>query len=178
MKNNSNIYDIDGELIRAFDDTHHWDVKETQEKIKYYEDKIKEVGENSEKAKVYMDYIRNLTKHVWTLYAKMTPEEFNAELQKAKTQDNLQEQVENAINDLKKDLENDGSTEESNNDEIPGTASGDTESSTDGELGNAETIERECSDVHEEGPTTQDSLLVERTDVNNSMDEYIDYEEV
>ena len=178
MKNNSNIYDIDGELIRAFDDTHQWDVKETQEKIKYYEDKIKEVGENSEKAKIYMDYIHNLTKHVWTLYAKMTPEQFNAELQKAKTQDNLQEQVENAINNLKKDLENDGTAEESNNDEVSGATPGDTESSTDTKSGDVETIERECGDVHEEGPTTQDNLLVERTDVNNSMDEYVEFEEI
>ena len=50
MKNNSNIYDVDGELIRAFDDTHKWSIKEAQEKIEEYRKKIEEVGEDSEKA--------------------------------------------------------------------------------------------------------------------------------
>ena len=201
MKNNSNIYDIDGELIRAFDDTHKWSVKEAQEKIEYYRKKIEEVGEDSDKVAVYATYIRNLTKYVWELYAKMTPEQFNAELENAKKQENLQEQIQNAMEELKREVEedgtgvdntmeqslgeptsktevNDGTTETSTNDEVPGTITGDNESSANRESGDVETIERERSDVHEEGPTTQSDLLVERTDVNNSMDEYVTFEEV
>lgn len=30
MKNSSNIYDVDGELIRSIDDTHEWTIEEVQ----------------------------------------------------------------------------------------------------------------------------------------------------
>ena len=180
MKNNSNIYDFNGDLIRAFDDTHKWTIEEAQEKIKEYQEKIKEVGEDSKEAIIYATYIRNLTKYIWEQYAKMTPEEFAKHVEIAKKERSTSEQVENAINELKKELEdeNDRTTEESISNKIPGTIPGDNESNTNTEFGDDTAEQRESSDVHEEGPTAQSDLLVERTDVNNSMDEYVTFEEV
>lgn len=180
MKNNTNIYDVDGELIRAFGDNHKMTIEEAQEKIEQYKKKIEEVGEDSEKAKIYATYMRNLTRYVWEQYAKMTPQQLNDALTAAQKEKSVQEQVENAINELKKEVEdeNDGKTEENTSDEVLRTVPRDTEDSTNGESGDDSTIGREQSDIHEEGPTTQSDLLVERSDVNNSMDEYIDYEEV
>ena len=180
MKNNSNIYDVDGELIRAFDDTHKWSIKEAQEKIEQYRKKIEEVGEDSEKAKVYATYMRNLTRYIWEQYAKMTPEQFNAELESMQKERAIKDQVKEAVDELKKELEeeNDRTTEECTSDEIRGTVPGDNRNTTHTESGDDKTSERESSDVHEEGPTAQSDLLVERTDVNNVMDEYVDFEEV
>lgn len=180
MKNNSNIYDIDGTLIRAIDDTHKWSIKEAQEKIEEYRKKIEEVGEDSEKAKIYATYMRNLTKYVWEQYAKMTPKEFAEAMQTAQKERNITEQVETAINELKKDLEdeNDGTTEERTSDEVSGTIPGDQESNTNGEFGDDTTSERRSGYLHEEIPTTQSDLLVEREGMSTEMDEYVDFEEV
>lgn len=40
MKNNTNIYDVDGEIIRAAGDNHRFTIEEAQSKIKYYREKI------------------------------------------------------------------------------------------------------------------------------------------
>ena len=180
MKNNSNIYDFKGDLIRAFGDTHKWTIEEAQEKIKEYQEKIKEVGEDSKEAIIYATYIRNLTKYIWEQYAKMTPEEFKNRVEIAKKERNINEQVESAINELKKELEdeNDGTTEESTSDEIPGTLPRDNESDTNRESGDDTAEQRKSSNIHEERPTAQSDLLVERIDVNNNMDEYVSFEEV
>ena len=175
MKNNSNIYDIDGELIRSFDDTHRFTLEEAQNQMEKYRKKLQEMDEKDPKAVVYATYMRNLSNYIMTLYATMKPEELQARL---KAQDKLNEQVNEAIEQLKADIENDRTTEERTEDEIQGGTTGDSEYNTNGESGDDKTIERTISDVHEEGPTTQGDLLVERVDVNNNMDEYTEFEEV
>ena len=40
MKNNSNIYDIDGELIRSFDDTHIFTLEEAQNQNTSFEETL------------------------------------------------------------------------------------------------------------------------------------------
>ena len=111
MKNESNIYDIDGNLIRNIDDTHKWTVKEAREKIEYYRKKIEEIGENNEKSRIYVDYIRNLSKYILDLYSKMTPKELTEELNSQKAEKDIKQQVENAINELKKEIEDEKSSE-------------------------------------------------------------------
>jgi len=101
MKNYSNIYDIDGELIRAAGDTHKLTLKEAQDKAKYYTEKLKELDENDPKAKVYTTYIRNLTSYIISLYSKMKPEELESE---AKEQE-FNNQINKAINELKEEIE-------------------------------------------------------------------------
>lgn len=75
MNNKTNIYDIDGELIRAAGDNHEFTLEESKEKIKYYEDKLKELDEKDPKYSVYVNYIRNLNMYIFSLYNKMKPEE-------------------------------------------------------------------------------------------------------
>lgn len=148
MKNNSNIYDIDGELIRAFDDTHKFTVKEAQEKAKYYTEKLGQIDENDPKAATYVTYIKNLNRYIMELYAKMSPEELQALLDQKK-QESTDAQVEKAINELKKEIENEetNKNEESSEHANDEAGSEDTETSvrtqedllTDGE-GRPETV--------------------------------------
>lgn len=105
MTNNSNIYDIDGNLIRSINDTHKWTVKECQDKIEEYRKKILEIGEKDPKSVVYATYMRNLTQYIMVLYSNMTAEELNAEIENAKNQISTEEKVKEAIEQLKKDVE-------------------------------------------------------------------------
>ena len=105
MTNNSNIYDIDGNLIRSINDTHKWTVKECQDKIEEYRKKILEIGEKDPKSVVYATYMRNLTQYIMVLYSNMTAEELNAEIENAKKQISTEEQVKEAIEQLKNDVE-------------------------------------------------------------------------
>jgi hypothetical protein len=109
MKNNSNIYDIDGELIRGIDDTHKWTVEEAHEKIEYYRKKIEEIGENDEKSRIYATYIRNLSKYILDLYLKMTPDELTNELNRQNAKEDVKNQVKKAIDELKKEIEEENS---------------------------------------------------------------------
>lgn len=110
MKNNSNIYDIDGELIRSTDDTHEMTAEEAQTRIEMYKNKLEELEEKDPKRAVYTTYIRNLTNYVLGLYAKMTPTQMSAELDRIKAQENTAEQVKNAIDELKKEIEDEESS--------------------------------------------------------------------
>ena len=105
MTNNSNIYDIDGNLIRSINDTHKWTVKECQDKIEEYRKKILEVGEKNPKSIVYATYMRNLSQYIMMLYANMTAEELNAEIEANKAKIATEEKVKEAIEELKKEVE-------------------------------------------------------------------------
>lgn len=111
MKNNTNIYDIDGNLIRTAGDNHKMSLEEAQERIKFYNEKVKELGENDPKIPIYTTYLRNLTNYVLSLYSTMSPEEMTAQMN-AQKQLNTNEQIEKAINELKKEIEEEESTVE------------------------------------------------------------------
>lgn len=112
MKNDTNLYDIDGNLIRAVDDTHKMTLKEAQEKIEEYRNKLKELDEKDPKAVIYATYMRNLAQYIMTLYAKMPAEQLNAILEENKAKA-LGDQVKDAIEQLKSDVEEPISTEDS-----------------------------------------------------------------
>ena len=105
MKNNSNIYDIDGELIRGIEDTHKWTLEEAQEKLKKYNEKLKELDSNDPKVITYSNYIKNINRYIWGLYSTMTSDQLQKALNIQTTQKTTDKQVENAINELKKELE-------------------------------------------------------------------------
>lgn len=180
MTNNTNIYDIDGEIIRKAGDNHQWTIEEAKEKMEYYRKKILEVGEDSPNAVKYATYMRNLSQYIMAMYAKMTPEELNAEIEKNKNA-STEEQIKKAIEDLKKDLEDDDrNTTEDTTDEIPNSNTPNNEGDTDEKPGNDAPIDRGDSDLHEERPVTQDDILVEREVSQNdlNMDEYVQFEEL
>ena len=110
-----------------------------------------------------------------SLYAKMPADLLNKELEAAKAR-SLDEQVKSAIEELSKDVENDGETTENTTSEVSIESPADTESTTDKESRDAEVVERGNSDIYEERSLSQSDLLVER-DVNPSdlnMDETIE----
>ena len=177
MTNDTNIYDINGDIIRKAGDTHKWTIDEAKDKIEYYRKKLIEEEENSPNAVKYATYMRNLSQYIMSVYAKMTPQELNAELEKNKGK-LTEDQVKKAMEDLAKDLETDDKdTRGDITHEIPTEITTDNEDNTDQEPGNDAPIDRGDSDVHEERPVTQDDILVERGG-NLTMDEYVDYEEV
>ena len=103
MKNETNIYDIDGELIRPAGDTHKMTAEEAQEQLKKYQEKISQLSENepdSPKIAVYETYIKNLFNYILKLYAEqpITPEikpseELGIKDQIAKAMEELKESV-------------------------------------------------------------------------------------
>lgn len=152
MKNESNIYDIDNELIRGIDDTHKWTVKEAQEKIEYYRKKIEEIGENNEKSRIYADYIRNLSKYILGLYSRMTPEELTNELNSQKVEKDTKQQIEDAINELKKEIEDEESSPKGEGESVE-------DESTDGEEAVIEPISDEMDEYvqFEELPASEET---------------------
>lgn len=104
MTNNSNIYDIDGEIIRKIDDDHQWTVEEVKNKIEYYRNKLKDLAEDDKKAILYATYMRNLSNYLLVLYSKMTPDQLNAEINAAKAL-TTNEQVKKAMEELQNSLD-------------------------------------------------------------------------
>lgn len=169
MKNNSNIYDIDGELIRAFDDTHKLTIKEAQEKAKHYTEKLGQIDENDPKAATYVTYIKNLNRYIMELYAKMSPEELQALLDQKK-QESTDAQVEKAINELKKEIEN----EETNKDEESSEHADDEAGSEDTEA-SVRTQEDLLTDGEGRPETVMDEYV---SPIGEASDEYVEYEEI
>ena len=177
MNNNSNIYDIDGEIIRKADDKHKWTVNEVKEKIEYYRKKLQDLAEDDKKAVIYTTYMRNLSNYLFILYSQMPAEQLQGEIDAAKAL-STDEQVKKAMEELSNSLEDDGTTTEGTTVEVPNESTTDNESTTNEEPGDATPIDGGDSDIHEERPLSQSDLLVERDSVSNNLDEYVDFEEV
>lgn len=175
MKNNTNIYDIDGELLRKADDNHEMTIEEAQERMKNYG---KKAEEHPEKAEIYKTYIKNLSNYVFNKISQMSSDEFTEYVKKISPKvETSKEDIEKALNDVKESI-NDGETAEDTTDEVPTEHTGDNESNANEELGDAEIIERNDSDIHAQRTITQDDLLVEREGVKDTpMDEYVEYTE-
>ena len=173
MNNNSNIYDIDGNIIRKADDNHKWTVDEVKEKIEYYRKKLQNLAEDDKKAVIYTTYMRNLSNYLFVLYSQMPAEQLQAEINAAKAL-STDEQVKKAMEELSNSLEDDGTTAEGTTDEVPNEPTTDNESTTNEEPGDVTPIDGGDSDIHEERPLSQSDLLVEREGVNTVMDEYIE----
>ena len=105
MNNVSNIYDIDGELVRKAGDNHEWTIEEVQKRIEFYKNKIDSLDKDDPKVKVYTTYINNLNKYALTLYSKMSSGEINTLLEEYSKKEDIKEQIEAAINDLKAEVE-------------------------------------------------------------------------
>lgn len=173
MNNYSNIYDIDGELVRSADDKHKWTVEEVKEKIEYYRKKLQDIAEDDKKAVIYTTYMRNLSNYLFVLYSQMPAEQLNAEIEKAKSIATA-DQVRKAMEELQKEVDNDGKTAENTTNEVPDEPTTDNEDTADEEPGDVTPVDGGNSDIHEERPLSQSDLLVERDGVNTVMDEYVE----
>lgn len=106
MNNKSNIYDIDGDLIRGIDDTHKLTIKEARKLVDKYKEKLDNLPENDPKRAVYTTYMRNLTSYVLGLYSTMSKEEIEEELKQVGVEEATKEAVEKALNELKESVSN------------------------------------------------------------------------
>lgn len=178
MNNNSNIYDIDGELIRHIDDTHKWTVEEVKNKIEYYRTKLQDLAEDDKKAVIYATYMRNLSNYLFILYSQMPAEQLNAEINAAKKVIEA-EQVKKAMDELANEVNNDGKTTENTTNEVSNESAENNENPTDEKSGNVTPIERRNSDIHEERPVPESDILEQGSPetVTDEMDEYVDFEE-
>ena len=101
MKTNSNIYDIDGELLRSAGDTSDLTIDEAQKRIEQYKKKLNELSEkepNNPKLSIYNTYIKNLQSYIFNQYI------LHPELM-PKIEQTTQEQIQKAMEDLKAEVE-------------------------------------------------------------------------
>lgn len=102
MNNVTNIYDIDGELIRTAGDNHEMTIDEAKEQLKKYEEKVKELTEtdpSNSKIVIYNNYIKNLASYILTLYTKQS-----ATINMPK-QSSMTDQIKKAMDDLRDEFE-------------------------------------------------------------------------
>lgn len=102
MTNNTNIYDIDGNILRNAGDDHEITPEEAKAKIKEYQDKLKQLSDNEEdsfKIGVYKTYIRNLQSYVFNYYM--------AHPEAIPRTSVTEEQIKKAMEDLKAEVDKD-----------------------------------------------------------------------
>lgn len=108
MTTNSNIYDIDGELLRYSGDNDKMTIEEAQERIKSYQKKLNELSEKdpkNPKLSIYNTYVKNLQSYVlnqYILHPELIPHVENV----------TSEQIQNAIEELKAEVEAEEKKEE------------------------------------------------------------------
>lgn len=114
MKNETNIYDIDGELIRKAGDTHHMTIEEAQKRIDFYKEKLQNIEETDKNYTVYTTYINNLGKYILDEYSKMPLADLQNLINKETQNVATQEEIKRALDELKDefDKENEGETGE------------------------------------------------------------------
>lgn len=107
MTTNSNIYDVDGEILRSSEDTSELTIEEAQKRIESYQKKLNELSEKDPKdpkLSIYNTYIKNLQTYVFNqylLHPELMPHMKNT------TQDEIQK----AMEELKADVESEESKE-------------------------------------------------------------------
>ena len=102
MNNVTNIYDIDGELIRTAGDNHEMTIDEAKKQLKKYEEKVKELTEtdpSNSKIVIYNNYIKNLASYILTLYTKQSATINMPE------QSSMTDQIKKAMDDLRDEFE-------------------------------------------------------------------------
>lgn len=114
MKNETNIYDVDGELIRKVGDNHHMTVEEAQKRIDFYREKLQNIEKTDKNYDVYTTYINNLGKYILNEYSKMPLADLQNLVNKETQNVATQEEINRALNELKDefDKENRGETGE------------------------------------------------------------------
>lgn len=107
MKNDSNIYDIDGNIIRNAGDNHKMTIEEAKKRIDFYTKKLENIDKNDKNISIYNTYIRNLNRYILELYSKMSTEELTAAINNESVKNTTEEEVKKAIEELKNEVDND-----------------------------------------------------------------------
>lgn len=148
MKNYTNIYDIDGNLIRAAGDNHKFTLEEVEKLVDDLTEKVKNNPEN----KVYKVYLNNAQRWLYNMYNNMSKEDV------AKRLSILEDTIKSAVEKNTAKEEEEISTINDAIDELKDKY----ESNVGGNV--------EPSMAEPEQPVVNPKPIV--------MDEYVDYEEV
>jgi len=95
MKNYSNIYDVDGNIIRKAGDNHRFTIEEVEKLVDDLTQKVQENPDNQ----VYRVYLNNAHKWLYNMYNNMSKEDIAKRL--SLIQNNIQE-AKNELNDAEK----------------------------------------------------------------------------
>lgn len=95
MKNYSNIYDVDGNIIRKAGDNHKFTLEEVEKLVDDLTQKVQENPDNQ----VYRVYLNNAHKWLYNMYNNMSKEDIAKRL--SLIQNNIQE-AKNELNDAEK----------------------------------------------------------------------------
>lgn len=95
MNNYTNIYDIDGNIIRKAGDNHRFTIEEVE---KLVDDLTKKVQDNPDN-QVYKVYLNNAHKWLYNMYNNMSTKEIQERI--SALQNNIQE-AKNELNDAEK----------------------------------------------------------------------------
>lgn len=105
MKNDKNIYDINGNLLRAAGDTTELSVEEAEKRMKEYQEQLAQLPENEQaKASVLNTYIKNLQSYIFNYYI-IHPEEYSARFK------TTEQQVKEAMDQLKAEVDSEENNE-------------------------------------------------------------------
>ena len=99
MTTNSNIYDIDGEILREAGNTEELSIDEAQKRVNSYQEKLKELDPKDPKVSIYNTYIRNLQSYIFNqylLHPELMPIQHNT----------TQDEIKKAMEELKAEAEN------------------------------------------------------------------------
>ena len=95
MKNYSNIYDVDGNIIRKAGDNHKFTLEEVEKLVDDLTQKVQENPDNQ----VYKVYLNNAHKWLYNMYNSMSTEDIKARI--SALQNNIQE-AKNDLNEAEK----------------------------------------------------------------------------
>ena len=90
MKNYSNIYDVDGNIIRKAGDNHKFTIEEVEKLVDDLTQKVQENPDNQ----VYKVYLNNAQKWLFNMYNSMSTEDIKARISA------LQNNIQDAKDDL------------------------------------------------------------------------------
>lgn len=99
MTTDSNIYDIDGEILRKAGDTEELSIDEAQKRVTSYQEKLKNLDPKDPKVSIYNTYIRNLQSYIFNQYL------LHPELM-PHMQNTTQDEIKKAMEELKAEVEN------------------------------------------------------------------------
>ena len=157
MKNYTNIYDIDGNLIRAAGDNHKFTIEEVEQMVDDLTEKVKNNPENE----VYKVYLDNVNKYLMQMYNTMDRDELmkrlnivqesikNAQSEESEAEKAQLDEIAEAMNKLKEEYDN-----ESKDPEMESLR----EDGNEGGMG--------------------DTMVEQPVEKPTVMDEYVDFEEV
>jgi len=114
MKNETNIYDIDGNIIRKAGDNHKFTIEEIEKLVDDLTEKVRQNPENQ----VYKVYLNNAQAYLYNMYNHMSTEELkkrlsilqesinDAQTEESKTEKEKLDAVAEAMEQLKAEYDN------------------------------------------------------------------------